>query len=299
MDEPERMGLDDRVANFVIAAYALMDNRILVQSGQTIEPDVQRLDATVEIRTQRLPSEEEWEAVRPHAQSIFGVDASPIRNAANVSRLIDAVKEVARMHAEAARALVKQLGEVTSKVGANADSDRLRTAHVGSSLLDRVLSANDVDAVSVLADVEPPTSAAALGRSIMSAQQVVGAVQRARWEVFGTVADLPGEWAAEGARIRDAVREALEHDELSQALPPVLDREDTKATRLLQAAATKPSPPQQKSPQPEPGHGKKHRLPAQGFKSDLSGDEATEVLQELLERREKLARLTVTWEFSD
>ena len=276
IDEPDAMGLDDRVANFVIAAYALVDNRVLVQAGQTIEADVQRMDPTVEVRTQKLPSEEEWEAARPHAQSIFGVDASPIRNAANVSRLIDGVKDVARTHAEAARALVKQLNEAATKVGADADADRLRTARAGRDLLDSVLSADDVDAVTVLASVDPPTSAAALGRSIKSAQQVVGAVQRARWDVFASVAELPGDWATEGSRIRDAVREA------------------TGARRAVAAASRGPGPGGYEGDPPVAGGGKEgddpaeasagprwragdrhsrdeHRLPAQGIEADLSG----------------------------
>ena len=68
IDEPKPMGLEDRVANFVICAYVLSDNRVLVQAGQPIEPEVQRLDATVEVRTQELPTPEEWEAAQPRAQ---------------------------------------------------------------------------------------------------------------------------------------------------------------------------------------------------------------------------------------
>jgi hypothetical protein len=75
---------------------------------------------------------------------------------------------------------------------------RLRTARDARDLLERVLSADDIDAVAVLARAQAPTSSAALGRSIKSAHQVLGAVQRARWDVFATVAELPGEWAAQG-----------------------------------------------------------------------------------------------------
>jgi hypothetical protein len=293
MDDPKPMGLDDKVANFVICAYALMDNRVLVQAGQTIEPDVQRLDATVEVRTQRLPSEEDWTAARPHAQSIFGVDASPIRNAANVARLIDAVKEVARNHSEAARGLVKHLEDAATAIDADHEADRLRTARDARDLLERVLSADDIDAVAVLAKVQAPTSSAALGRSIKSAHQVLGAVQRARWDVFATVAELPGEWAAQGRHIRDAVREALQHDELSQALPQVLDREDGKASRLLQEAAKKP-PPQPKKPEPGGGERRSHRLPSKGSKN-LTATDAGDVLKELLERQKQIAELSITW----
>lgn len=305
MDEPKPMGLDDRVANFVICAYVLMDNRVLVEAGQPIELDVDGLRPTTEVRSQRLPSEEEWEAARPHAHSVFGVDASPIRNAANVSRLIDSVKEVARNHAEPARELVDELELAAGRIGVNSDADRLRTARAARDLLEAVLSADDVDAVVELANVEPPTNAAALGRSIKSAPQVLTAAKRARWDVFATITELPDKWSTETGAIRDAVREALERDELSQSLAEVLDREDAKATRLLQKAATGTGPgvkpPGGRDGEDGDGDGTAvaPSLPGHGSREGLSRDEAAGVLRELLERLDELDKLSVTWEFRD
>jgi hypothetical protein len=299
IDEPSAMGLDDKVANFVIAAYVLMDNRILVLAGQTLEPDMQRLEPTTEVRTQKLPSEKEWADARPHAQAIFGVDASPLRNAANVSRLIDAVKEVANTHVDPARKLVAELDKAASDVGVDANADRLLTARAVRDLIERVLAADDVDAVVVLGDVEPPTSAAAMGRSMKSAQQVMGAVQRARWDVFASIAELPGKWEEEGVRIRTTVRDALNHDELSKALAPVLDAEDRKATQLLLRATKggeKPKPPQ---PSPGPSKAPGRDLPSQGHQEGLSREKATQILEQLFEHRDRLEELSVRWRLRD
>jgi hypothetical protein len=295
IDEPTPMGLDDRVANFVIAAYALMDNRVMVLAGQTIEPDVQRLEPNIELRTQKLPPPEQWTAARPNAQAIFGVDASPILNAANVSRLIDAVKEVANTHADAAGKLVTELDKAAPLVGADSQADRLRTARAARDLIDRIRHAEDVDAVAVLGEVHPPTSAAALGRSIKTAHQVVGAVQRARWEVFGAVAKLQDKRAEQGTSIRDTVRDALQHDELSQGLASVLDSEDRKATQLLLKPTEVPEkPPVRTSPIPG-GSAPTDDFPRQGHKERLSREDAAEVLEQLLEHRDELEELTVKW----
>src|SRR5690606_39182581 len=106
--------------------------------------------------------------------------------------------------------------------------------------------------------------------------------------------ELPGDWATDGRRIRDAVRDALQHDELSQALPQVLDREDGKATRLLQEAAKKAAGPEPKPPRPQPPKPPTHRLPAHGSK-DLTSEDAEDVLKELLERRAQIDKLSISW----
>lgn len=289
MDEPKRRGLDDRVANFVIAAYVLMDNRVLVEAGQTIEPDLQRLEPTTEVRTQRLPDEEEWDAARPHAEAVFGVSSGPIRNASNVSRLTGAVKELAQAHADAVRDLVPRLEKAAERMGVDEQADRLRTARAARDLIEGVLSADEVDAVSVLASLEPPTSAAALGRSIKSAQQVAGAVRRTNWDPFSSVADLSGEAGRRGKLICETVQEALRHDELSEALVEVLDREERRAVELLieathAATVTTPTPsPDDVALEPE------------GDRTGLSGDKARAILGALLERVADLEELRVTW----
>jgi hypothetical protein len=190
---------------------------------------------------------------------------------------------------------VTELDKAAPQVGADSQADRLRTARAGRDLIDRIRHAEDVDAVAVLAEVQPPTSAAALGRSIKTAHQVVGAVQRARWEVFGAVAKLQDKRAEQGARIRDAVRDALQHDELSQGLALVLDSEDRKATQLLLKPTEVPEkPPVRISPIPG-GSTPTDDFPRQGHKERLSREDAAEVLKQLLEHRDELEELTVKW----
>lgn len=309
MDDPEPMGLETPVANFVVACYALMDDRVLVQAGQTVEPDLKRMDPTTEVHTQELPSEQEWKAAGPRANQIFGVEASPILSAQSVSSLVSAVKEVAGECEAAAHELVDRLEEALFTMGLEADADRLRTAREVRSLVDAVLGAEAVNAVAALAEVDPPTSPAAMGRSMKSAPHVAKALEGTRWKLFESVDRLTGDLGAEGEQIRSTVKAALRHDELSQELAPVLDRQEKNAVELLGRAATGPGPdPDGGGEDGEEGEdeGKdaggaigEYRLDTEGERRGLSGDAAAEVLKELQERSENLIELTVSWRFRD
>lgn len=301
MDEPEPMGLKDEVANFVVASYVLMDNRVLVEAGQTIDPDIKDLKPTTEVRTQELPSEDDWEAAREPAEAIFGVGtASPIRNAQNVSNFVGSVREVASKHAEASRQLVDRLETAVSKMEMDEDTDRLPTARTARDVVDAVLSADEVEVVSELAGVEPPTSPAALGRSIKTAHEVVRAIDETHWNLFDSLRNLSGEAAEKGRQIRRRVQKVLQHDELSQSLPESLDAEEEKAANLLSRATTRSTPSPEPEPEP-PGTGpdeeEEHQLEEVGSRSSLSGEQAIDVLQELWDRKDDLEQLSVSWTF--
>jgi hypothetical protein len=78
IDQPQSYGLEPRVQNLVICAFALLDDRVMVHGDQPVSPAVDRLDDVIELRTQVLPSAEEWQAARPRAAAIFGVTAAPL-----------------------------------------------------------------------------------------------------------------------------------------------------------------------------------------------------------------------------
>jgi hypothetical protein len=305
MDEPRRMGLEDRVANLVVSSYVLADDRILVHAGQTLEPTVDSLPAATEVRRQDPPPEEQWDKARPLAEAVFGVQASPIRNVANASRLADAIKAVASEHVEACRALVDALAEAFRKVGADEETDRMRTARAGRDLVESVRRADDMDAVRVLAETRVPTSSQALGVSIKSARRVTEALQRTNWKIINSVADLSGEWGTQGAALRQRVVDALQRDEHAQRIADILEGEERAATDLLTRAAQggrgQPitEPPRPPTGGPGGRTGSDGRLPKRGEKRGLAGDEARVVLEELQRRSGELQELHVTWTFRD
>ena len=295
IDVPSPMGIDERVANLVISSYALSDDRVLILGGQTIQPNVDRLEPQTEVRTQQLPSKEDWEAARPIAHAVLGVQSSPILSAASVLALVSAAQEVASEHETPCRSLIDGLHNATQALGGAAEGDRIKTATAALDLLEAVRAAESIEVVSQLAKLEPPTSAQALGRSIKSAEQVSAAMERAQWKLFGLVTDLAGEWGEQGRGVRDRVIAALEHEELAEPLPDLLDQENRIATDLLAEAARQATTPGKKPPRPRP----KPALDSQGSAKNLSGEEAKPILEELSQRSDELEHIDVSWRFKD
>ncbi|MPZ89548.1 MAG: hypothetical protein GEU81_16095, partial [Nitriliruptorales bacterium] len=249
IDEPQPMGLDDRVANLVIAAYVIADDRVLIHAGQPVEPNVERLDPATEVVTQKLPSEQEWEVARDRAQAVFGLAASPLRSAANVAHLVAGMHEVAATHAEDCRRLVGALDAAATRIGVDAQADRLRTARAARDLVHGIRAADAADAVRLLVRAEVPTTAEALGRSLHSAGLVATALAGTNWELIDSTRTLSGEWAVQGAGIGERVVTAIQHDELVKSLGDVLSAEERAATDLITSAAARsatngpPAPP--------------------------------------------------------
>jgi hypothetical protein len=244
IDEPRARGLDTRVSNLVILAFALQDDRVFLRAGVPVEPTIENLDPQMELRTQALPSEEDWVAARPRAQAIFGVTASPVRNAANVVAMARTLKTAAEAHRDACTKLAVELGNIPAPFRAEDTSDRRRSAETAAKLLRDLLAAGDADAARVLAAAEVHTSEQALGRSIKSAPEILDALGRTNWKLMQSATELSGDWAARAGGIRTRLCEVISRDELAQGLRDALRVAESTATALLgEAAGTRPSTP--------------------------------------------------------
>ncbi|TVR58351.1 MAG: phage resistance protein [Gemmatimonadales bacterium] len=254
LDEPRPRGLSDRVANLVVCAFALADNRVLVNAGVQVAMDVARLDPQVELQSQRLPAPEDWERARPLAEAVFGLGTSPIRNASNVSTLVGQLKEQAGAYLEAVTGLVRELDAVPQAFRPHGEAPRRVAAETARDLLIRLDAADDVDTIGVLARVSSPPTAPVLGRTIKSAREVAGALNGVNWQLLQSAAGLGGEWAGRAQALSERVREAVAADPLAVELPAALRREVGHATGLLaQAATVKPVAPRPPAPDPTPG----------------------------------------------
>ncbi len=303
IDEPKRMGLDDRVANLVVCAYALQDDRVLLSAGQPILPTVDRLDATVELRAQRPPSDGDWSAARERAQHIFGIASSPLPTAANVASLASALQEQSRTHRDAVRRLPLVLPTATGFVTVDDTADRARTAQSAVTIIDALLSNADVDAIEAFARVDIPTTPAALGRSIKSASEVLSAIEAANWPLLAAATRLTGEFAAQAQGILERLRNAIAADELTTALPAALSSAIEAATSLLAETVGK----QESDATPGPGARQTPPVDAPNRSSksfdfvggpDGTREAARTQLESLIAELDDLTRLDVSWEVS-
>jgi len=301
INEPQPMGLDDRVANLVVSTYALQDDRVLLHAGQPIPPAVERLDPTVEARTQRPPDEVDWKAAQERAQRIFGIPASPLPTASNVAALASALQESARTYRDAVRQLREALPTATGFADLEPNVDRVRTAQAAVAMLDAVLGSEDVEAVEAFARAEVPTTADALGRSIKSAEEVAAAIRAANWQLLATATGLGGKWASQAEGIAERLRSAIAADELVESLPQALRAANDAATDLMTKTVEKPpvDPEDKKDEKDEEEQERTQRPGRQTFTfraADGDRDAARARLNELLSQVDELSYLDVQWD---
>lgn len=109
LDEPRAMGLPKEAANLVILVFAAQTNRGFYLHGSPYESSLTNLHEKCELREQWLPAVEHWQKAVERAGSIFGIAASPLLNATNVSQLSTSVKKKATDSRNACGAYVKRL----------------------------------------------------------------------------------------------------------------------------------------------------------------------------------------------
>jgi hypothetical protein len=297
----------------------LQDDRVLLHAGQPIQPAVEKLDPTVEARTQRPPSDADWSAAQERAQHIFGIPASPLPTAANVAALATALQDEARTYRDAVRRLPEVLPRATAFAGLDAQVDRARTATAAAAIVDALLSNDDVDAVEAFARADVPTTAAALGRSIKSAGSVITAIESANWELLQTATGLGGAWTSQAAGIAERLRDAIRADELTTSLPDALGAATSAATSLL-AKTVEQQPDDRRddatdAPETDQDDGGRsdrvvrERQPSDTWSTSASSqtftfegdrdedrDAARARLQELLDKVDELTYLDVSWD---
>ena len=296
IDQPEPAGLESRVVNLVICAYALQTDRVLRLHNQRIEPTVDRLDDQVELAQLDLPREEDYETARRRAEAIFGLTTRPVCNATSVAELAAAVREHARGRRAAAGELVEALARDRDHLGLDDDADRLRTAHAARDLLAAVQVDQDRAVIEALAHAHVPTSPEALARSLSTAETVVQALRAANWPLLDQVGALPEPWASQGKGILDRLTDAARHDELSSPLAGALDTATNEATNLLARVIQPPNrPPRQGGQTTTSG-----RLPPQGRRAE-AGIEANQLARQLSNEAEEreLEELDVRWKFRE
>ncbi len=74
-----------------------------------------------------------------------------------------------------------------SRVNQGTQCNRLRNAEYAVSLLQTLQGKQGADLIAALADIQPPTNAMALAKSIVSAASVTQAIQDNNWQPLETV----------------------------------------------------------------------------------------------------------------
>ena len=249
MDHPRRMGLPAAAANLVILVYADQANLAFRRHGGPWPAKLDDLPDDVELREEALPSAQAWTTAVERAGRVFGLTASPLRNASNVSDLAERLGEAAAKQGAACDALAERLAALGADFSIDEEAaKRLRTARASRALVQSLTALRGRARIEKLAEMQPATSLEAMATSIGKAGEVVGALERTHWQLFAPLAKLTDDRADDAQRLLRELREALAAAEYAVALGRRLPELANRAANLLALQPLTPTP----TPTPPP-----------------------------------------------
>lgn len=258
-DRPTPRGLPVFLTRLIVASFAEMDDRVWVRAGTPLDPapqlnEIRDHDA---LRSQPLPSEEDWSAARERFSTVFGDPAPTLRRGRMVNQLARQIAQQAGAHLEAARELVTQLERHAGflQLDETAEGGRLALARRAVELLQELTRSAGQGAAGARKTVEALASfdfgqvgADRFGTSVKQARAVAQALDSASW----TTLDLATSEGPEGEALLDSLRNAAQSDQRTNDLKEALARTQREVLALVKrnrAATTPPPAP----PAPRPG----------------------------------------------
>ena len=252
IEAPERRGLDRDVQNLLILTFALQKGLRFTLHGRPANASIEKLDDALVLEAQALPDAQDWDRAVELANTVFGIEASPLMNAQNVAELAQSLRRGTGEHREAVGALADSLKMRLDTRGIHtADTDRFRTADATLSLLSALDRAEDDAVVQTLARADVQTSDVAMGQCLRSAREVAGALASNEWNVCDSTGGLAEPYRERAREIATDLDDALRRDEHAMSLVEVLPKCHDRALKLLTTAAAPPPSPPPEPPTPD------------------------------------------------
>lgn len=201
-------GLRQEVSDLVIIAWVLLRQRAWFNHGGALPaaPVPGALQPTMELRAQPMPDQEEWEAARHIAGSVFGIETPKYRTPASVATLVEAMRSLARRSAGDAEALVKALDDITTRLGTNVGPRRILASNVAASL-NALQHQSGVALIQFLAKQDFQATESETASSFTKAKEIATTLSTFEWN-----------------RISPAIRAATGKGERSTRAQAILDR---------------------------------------------------------------------------
>ena len=238
----EQPGLPEQVQGLLIACYAVQADKAWLRAGHPAEPPrLDKMPDDLVLRSQELPTPEEFDLASARAAGIFRIQRQPVRTARSVHALADAIRRNARGRLEAAKDLAAELDRHTATLGLDDDADRQVTSRVLTGLVSRLAATtDDTQTVRVLAAADLPRDNAFYYAHLDSAERLTPALRQVNWQVLDDLAARDGD--AEAAVLVSALRQAARRDEQEIALAAPLRKASDDAIALFLSRSKKPEP---------------------------------------------------------
>jgi hypothetical protein len=253
-------GLPEHVQSLLIACYAVQTDKAWLRAGRPAEPPgLDKMPDDLMLRSQELPTQEEFDLASARAAGIFLIQRQPVRTTRSVHVLADAVRRNARDCVQAVKDLAAELDRHTAILGLDDSTDRQVTSRMLTGLVSRLAATtDDTQTVRVLAAADVPRDNAFYYAHLDSAGLLTAALRQVNWQVLDELAARDGD--AEAAVIVSALRQAARRDEQEIALAAPLRQASDDAIALFLSRSKKPAEDHRPAPDqgPEPmrtGHG--------------------------------------------
>ncbi|GHJ36003.1 phage resistance protein [Streptomyces sp. TS71-3] len=255
-DRPEARGLPDFLAKLVVASFAEMDDRVWVRGGTVLEPapELSGIESRDTLRSQPLPSEDDWEGARLRFETVFGVKAPTLRRGRMVNQFARQIKDQARGHEETAAELVRQLERHAGFLALDEtdEAGRIALARRTVDLLKALGGATGPKkTVEALASFDlGQVTADRYGTSIQQAGAVARVLDATSWSTL----ELALGEGPEGLALLDSLRVKAQRDQRAHDLREALEvtQREVLALAKRNRAATHPTPPPPPAPEPGP-----------------------------------------------
>lgn len=310
IDQPKAMGLPKEVQNLLILTFAAQTNRAFyLHNVPYNEATLKDIRDECELREQKLPDESQWQLAVQRADSIFGIQISPLRNVNNVADLESKVRQGSVAFRNEVNSYIDNLRDCLARFELDVD-DRFKTASATLVLVEQIGSSQASDITKILAEATIATTEAAMKECLNKASILADTLKHTDWEIFEVIATLTDERKQAADELLKKVKQALCSDEYVIPLSSSLKTAQTKARALL----TKPTstaplapPPLEKTaggdailpPElpPKPIHKHGRRVVIQGTKENLEMNTAQELISELTQnlKAEQTIRLSISW----
>ncbi|MFJ7421054.1 phage resistance protein [Streptomyces uncialis] len=261
-DRPAPRGLPDFLARLVVASFAEMDDRVWVREGTPLDPapELAQIKDRDALRSQPLPSEEDWEAARQRFATIFGTPAPTLRRGRIVNQFARQLSEQAGAYHPKAVALVRELEEHAAFLGLDETdaTGRLALARRAVALLGTLVQGAAQSAAGAKKTVEAlarfdlgPVGADRYGVSVKQAERVAGALATASWNVL----KLASAEGPAGEALLDSLRQVARGDQRTSDLKAALERTQDEVIALLERNRETPRTPPEPTSDRAPGAG--------------------------------------------
>lgn len=234
-------GLRAEVSDLIILAWALLRQRAWFNHGGALPtaPTPGSLQPSMELRSQPMPSEPEWESARLNAAAAFGINAPKYRTPAAVASLSDEVRALAKGRITDAESLVKELETASTKLGSNG-GQRLQLARELATVLGSLQHQNGVTLIQTVADLKVPGTVQEAAVSLSRAREVTAALAGFAWNRLTTLreaASKSGDRAESAQAILDRLITALQNHEYSQPCTMALKNAEDETFEWLSNAS--------------------------------------------------------------